>query len=201
MPDQQTEHLLTRYRAGDEAAAQELFHRYAERLAALVRSRLSAALGRRLDAEDVVQSAFRSFFGGVGQDRFTFGRSGDAWRLLVTITLHKLHRQARRHRAGKRDLRQEESPAPKEPGDPLAAALAREPAAAEAVAVAEEFQQCLATLAPRDRRIVELHLQGQADADVAAAAGCAERTVRRVRTDFRAELERRLLAEQEDARE
>ena len=39
-----------------------LFNRYAGRLTALARLRLSHAVAARVDAEDVVQSAYRSFF-------------------------------------------------------------------------------------------------------------------------------------------
>ena len=50
--------LLARWKAGDEAAATEIFDRYVQRLAGLARSRLSEKLRRRVDAEDVVQEAF-----------------------------------------------------------------------------------------------------------------------------------------------
>src|SRR5437879_3375640 len=94
--------LMARWRQGDQEAAEELFRRYAERLLALARSRLSARLARHVDPEDVVQSAFRSFFTGARADRFALRRSGDLWRLLVAITLHKLQHQVERHTAGKR---------------------------------------------------------------------------------------------------
>jgi RNA polymerase sigma-70 factor, ECF subfamily len=54
--------LLARWRSGDQQAAAELFRCYAGRLAALARSHLSRKIGQRLDAEDVVQSVYRSFF-------------------------------------------------------------------------------------------------------------------------------------------
>ena len=53
--------LLNRWREGDERAARALFQNYTARLIALVRSHLSEKLSRRLDPEDVVQSAYRSF--------------------------------------------------------------------------------------------------------------------------------------------
>ncbi len=54
--------LLIRWREGDQAAADALFRRYAERLIGLVRLRLSEKLARRVDPEDIVQSVYRSFF-------------------------------------------------------------------------------------------------------------------------------------------
>ncbi len=60
MADDESIELLSRIRQGDEQAATDLFERYVERLIRLAQSRLSAKLQRRIDAEDVVQSVYRS---------------------------------------------------------------------------------------------------------------------------------------------
>src|SRR5688572_26050654 len=96
--------LLNRVQRGDGQAAELIFERYASRLAALARSRLSKRLSRRIDPEDVTLSAWRSFFIGAAEGRFTISRGGDLWRLLVAMTLHKVHHQARRHSAKRRSL-------------------------------------------------------------------------------------------------
>src|SRR5688572_10742761 len=83
--------LLRLLAAGDEGAAATVFERYAERLTRLARSRLAARLAQRIDAEDVVMSAYRSFFVAARQGRFELERGGDLWRLLVEVTLHKLY--------------------------------------------------------------------------------------------------------------
>src|SRR5262245_61917038 len=69
--------LLARCREGDQQAAAELFRRYADRLIALARSRLSARLARRLDPEDAVHSAYRSFFADVREGRYHVEQGGD----------------------------------------------------------------------------------------------------------------------------
>ncbi len=107
--DQTTAEIVDRYRAGDENAAEELFRRYVFRLTLLARSRLSSKLAARTDASDIVLSAYRSFFVGAREGRFTLRRSGDLWRLLVSITLHKLHRQVRKHTAEMRSTAVEKS--------------------------------------------------------------------------------------------
>src|SRR5258708_13155234 len=84
-----------------------MFHRFAEKLIALGASRLSEKLGRRVDPEDVVQSAYRSFFVGARDGRYALERSGDLWRLLVAITMHKLHHQVERYTAVKRAVARE----------------------------------------------------------------------------------------------
>src|SRR5438552_1040222 len=101
--------LVERLRAGDQRAPEELFNRYLERLLSLARSRLSAKLSRRIDPEDVVQSAYRSFFVRACAGEYRLERSGDLWRLLVTIVLNKLRGQVEHHTAGKRALDLEQS--------------------------------------------------------------------------------------------
>src|SRR5437016_11133519 len=101
--------LLARYRQQDAAAAEALFQRYLKRLTQLARSRLSRKLAARVDAEDVVLSAFRSFFRLARGTEVTLRQSGDLWRLLVRITLRKVYRNARRHHADCRNVEDRKS--------------------------------------------------------------------------------------------
>jgi DNA-directed RNA polymerase specialized sigma24 family protein len=167
--------ILQRYRDGDERAADELFSRYVGRLTLLARSRLSPALASRTDPEDVVLSAYRSFFIRARDGRFALRRSGDLWRLLVAITLHKLYRQARKHKAERRALAARESQAPS--GERLH--LSREPSPEEAVALADELETLFSQLDAVSRRVVELRLQDREISEIAAEVGRTERTVRR----------------------
>jgi hypothetical protein len=74
----------------------DLVERYAHRLARLAEQHLSPKVAGRLDAEDVVQSAFRTFFRRSVQGEFQIDSSAQMWRLLAKITLMK----ARAARAG-----------------------------------------------------------------------------------------------------
>jgi len=173
--------LVARWRAGDQAAAAELFQRYASRLIALARSRLSARLAQRVDPEDVVQSAYRSFFGDAKDGRCDVRRGGDLWQLLVTITLHKLHDQVKRHRRAKRAVDREMTVGSDESWLNVEAHLATQLASPmEAVALADEVEQIMRDLKPLYRRILELRLQGYNIDEIAAATQSGERTVRRV---------------------
>ncbi len=187
MTDPSSAELLARYRRRDEAAAEELFHRYAGRLTALARSRLSRALAARVDPEDVVQSAYRSFFLLARDGDILLRASGDLWRLLVRITLRKVYRSARRHHADCRTVAREH-PEP----DEAEAALDREPTPAEAAALIDEVRGVLAPLGARERRMVEMRLQGHEVEAIAAELGRSARTVRRTLAAVGAELERRL---------
>lgn len=185
--------LVRRVRAGDETAAEALFHRYLERLIDLARSRLSRKMARRLDAEDVVQSAYRSFFLNIRHGRYQLLFSGDLWRLLAAITIHKVRRQVRRHTAEKRSVDLEESGI-------LELILesqregARMPTPDEAATLVDELQQVLAGLSPLYRRIFEFRLQDRSVEEVARRAGCSERTAHRALAIVRQQLESRLLA-------
>jgi RNA polymerase sigma-70 factor (ECF subfamily) len=54
--------LMNRLRTGDDAAAAEVFRRFADQLIHLARSQLDAGTLGKTDPEDVVQSVYRSFF-------------------------------------------------------------------------------------------------------------------------------------------
>jgi RNA polymerase sigma-70 factor (ECF subfamily) len=183
--------LLDRWRAGDEAAAGALFRRYADRLTKLTRSRLPARLAPRLDAEDVVQSAFRSFFAAVRQGRYDVEHGGDLWQLLVTITLRKLYHQIERHSARKRGAGREMPLT-----DDVQPASAKHMAAAnespaEALALIEEVEQLMSGLSDVQRHMVELRLQGHTLEEIAAATDRCPLTVRRVLQRVKNELQRR----------
>jgi RNA polymerase sigma-70 factor (ECF subfamily) len=179
-----TVELLARWREGDHQAEEELFSRYTTQLVALARSRLSPKLAGRVDAEDVVQSAYRSFF--LAADRFVIQRSGDLWRLLAKITLRKLYRQAGRHTALRRNVSRETSLGATTgiTGVPFEV-LAREPSPEEAVAVIDELEQVMRGLSPLHRRMVELRLQGYQLKEIAAQTDRSERLIRYVLTQVR----------------
>lgn len=190
MADPTSAELVARYASGDDPdAARELFQRFSSRLTALARSRLSAALAARVDPEDVVQSAYRSFFLLAREGTLHIREPGELWRLLVRITLRKVYRNVRRHRADCRSVEREEAGA--DAGEN--AALSREPTPADAAALIDELSGALGPLGTRQRRMVEMRLQGHEIGEIATAVKRSSRTVRRVLAAFGAELEQRLI--------
>jgi RNA polymerase sigma factor (sigma-70 family) len=173
--------LMARWREGDQQAAGEMFRRYAERLVALARRRMSTRLARHLDPEDVVQSAYRSFFSGARAGCYALRRDGDLWRLLAAITLHKLGRQVERHTASKRAVEREQ-PFGEENAllDLHGETPARGPTPDEEAALAETLERMLRGLGPLERRMIELRLQGCSLAEIAGDVHRSERTVRRL---------------------
>jgi len=149
-------------------------------LIALAKRRMSTNLARRVDPEDVVQSAYRSFCA-ADSDRFVLQRSGDLWRLLAGITLHKLQHQIRRHNALKRSIKNEQAFGDENSFDHFkTTAETREPPPDEAITMAEELEHLLRGLKPLDRKIVSLRLEGYHIEEIATVVERSERWVRRV---------------------
>jgi RNA polymerase sigma-70 factor (ECF subfamily) len=191
MTDNESATLLVRWRGGDQQAAAELVRRFTVRLLALARSQLSEKLARRVDPEDVVQSAYRSFFTGARADRYEVHGSGDLWQLLAAITMHKLQHQVARHTAGKRAVDRERGFGAGDSRCGLRAELiAREPSPADAAGMVDELDHLTRDLPPLHRKMVEMRLQGYALQEIADATGRSERLVRRVLDRLKANLQR-----------
>lgn len=175
--DRSSARIFASVAGGSDDAAAELFHRYLRRLSQLARSRLAPRVARRIDPEDIVMSAYRSFFVGARAGQFDIERSGDLWALLTTITLRKLYRTTAHHSAAKRNVASE-ADLPDD-FDLDRWVTSREPAPDEAIALADEVEAVLAQLQPVERRILELRLQGEQLENIASDTGTSERTVRR----------------------
>jgi RNA polymerase sigma-70 factor (ECF subfamily) len=186
----QSVNLMARWQAGDQQAASELFHRYADRLIALARSRLSPRLSQRVDPEDVVQSAYRSFFAGAREGQYDLERGGDLWQLLVVITLHKLHDQVRRHTSDKRSVEAEQNFGSEDSLLSLQAQLlSHTPSPVEALTLADLVQQVMRGLEPVERRMLRMRLQGHTLEEIAAETRLSRRSVRRVLERVKEQLE------------
>lgn len=176
LEDASNRELLDAWRSGNQNAATVLVRRYMARLTSLASSRLSRKLARRIEAEDVVLSAWRSFFVATGRDQVEVPGDDNLWPLLVTMTLRKLSRQAARHTAERRSIDAEVLPRD-EINWPLI--VSQDPTPAEAAMVTDEIENLMSGLASGDREILTRRLQGEVHASIADAVGCSERTVRR----------------------
>ncbi|HUG18199.1 MAG TPA: ECF-type sigma factor [Planctomycetaceae bacterium] len=195
--------LFAEYLEGKSEAATLLFDRYVTRLVALAKSRLSPLLQARVDPEDVVQSAYRSFFCKAKERNFSLIRSGDLWRLLAAFTINKAKACVEKELAQQRDPHREEK------STALLNAIQNEPSPEEAAILVEQLTLFMEGMKPRDRRILELRLQGETIDSIAVELGRSESdsdaapktlsaaTVRRVLRDSKAALERVLYADTE----
>ncbi|MEX0586168.1 MAG: ECF-type sigma factor [Pirellulales bacterium] len=175
---------MRRARCGDQGAATQIHARYEKRLRGLARRRLNDELAPRVDAEDVVQSAMRSFFRAAIDGAYAAPKSGELWQLLAAITRHKVRRARVYHLAGKRDARRTAG------GDAVRQLVDSDPRpAAELRMLVEEI---LADYSAAERRIVELRMAGHLVAEIAARSARSKRTVERALQEFRDELFERL---------
>jgi RNA polymerase sigma-70 factor (ECF subfamily) len=182
--------LMDRLRSGEDAAAREVFARFAARLVGLARRNLGGRLAAKVDPEDVVQSAYKSFFVRQREGGLEVGSWDGLWGVLTLITLRKCADRAAYYQAGKRDVSREVAGG----GEGDAAgdlALDREPRPEEAAVMAETVEALFRALAePDERAILELSLQGFTATEISEKLGRAERSVRRLREGLRKRLER-----------
>ena len=179
--------LVRRCREGDAEAARQLFGAYAQRLSRLAEGYLSRKLAGRVDGEDVVQSAFRTFFRRAAAGEFQIDSAAQLWQLLVRITVLKARGQGRRHAAARRDVAAERSPAGE---DWLVELASREPGPEEAVILLDQIESLLAGLPPVYARILELRLQGHSVREIVPSLNVARRTVYRALEVLQQRLER-----------
>jgi DNA-directed RNA polymerase specialized sigma24 family protein len=174
-------------KAGDLAAAEPLWERYHRRLVALARERLHPARRRAADEEDVVQSAFHSFFRGVTHGRFPQLHDRDnLWRLLVVITARKAVDQVvyqHRKRRGGGTLQGESRICPGVTDADDAAieqVVGDEPSPEFAVQVAEEYARLLEVLGDETlRRVAVWKMEGFTNDEIAERLDCSLRSVAR----------------------
>jgi RNA polymerase sigma factor (sigma-70 family) len=178
--------IMGRLRGGDDDAARQVFQRFGCRLVALARQRLDRRMRPKVDAEDVLQSAFRSFFTRASQGQYDLGSWEALWGLLVVITISKCARRAEYFRAAKRDVNRELASATASG----AGLLAREPTPEEAMVLTETVAELVRGLEPHEEEMIALFLQGHSIPEISKQVGWAERTVHRLLARTRKRLER-----------
>src|SRR4051794_33361153 len=170
---------LNMWRAGDENAAKHLFDRYVDQLVALARRRISQRLSSRIDAEDIVQSVFRTFFNRAKEGQFTVEDPDDLCKLLARITVHKTLRQVAFHKRGKRDAGMETGQS-EISQELLLSLLGGEPSPEETTAFLDQLEHFLCQMKPDDRRVLEMRMEGYSNVEIAAKLGITDRTIRRL---------------------
>jgi RNA polymerase sigma factor (sigma-70 family) len=168
-----------------ESEARALFDRYRRRLIGLARVHLGGRLRRKVDPEDVVQSAYKSLLIRYGNAVISMEGWEGLWGLLTRITIRKCADRAHYHKADCRDLHREADSA-----SLWREVTSREPTPEEAVVLAETVEGLLSGLRGIERTILELSLQGYSTQEISEQTGRAERTVRRLREQVRKQLEK-----------
>ena len=187
MSDDEVSRWLAELAQGDESALQRIWERYYERLVRLAREKLRGSTRRASDEEDVVQSAFYSFYRAATAGRFPrLDDRHDLWKLLVTITTRKAVAQIRcahRQKRGGGAVRGESvfaRPDGSRRGGGIGDVLGGEPTPEVAALVTEQCGRLLDALADESLRQVALAKpEGYTNDEIAEQMQCAPRTVER----------------------
>jgi RNA polymerase sigma-70 factor (ECF subfamily) len=176
--------LLRRFRGGQSSAGTELYLRYADRLRLLAAGQCAPDLAPRVDAEDIVQSVFRTFFRRAARGQYDVPEGEDLWKLFLVIALHKIRSTATFHRAAKRDVRATatgvlEAPAGQHFAAPDETALAT---------LQMVIDELLEALPASMRAIVELRIEGHEVEEIARRTQRSRRSVERALQEFRTRL-------------
>lgn len=187
IPDHSFDQLMTRLRAGDDAAATEVFHRFAHRLIGLARSQLDHLIRQKVDPEDILQSVYQSFFTRHAQGHFEVDGWDSLWGLLTVITVRKCAYRRKYYRAACRDVERESAPDPAVAG--AFDSVASDPTPSQAARLTETVEQVMRELVDREQDIFRLSLQGYDTEEISGRVGRTERTVQRVLKRIRQRLE------------
>jgi RNA polymerase sigma-70 factor (ECF subfamily) len=173
--NQDIEDLVKRAAGGDSGAAGEISRRVERPLRAAIRQRLGPELRARVDTDDIFQSTIFAALKDLGN--FTYQGDGAFMNWLSAIAERRIRMAARKHRAGKRDVRRERS----------LAAAAEVPGAGTTPTqgvvrgeITERIQTVLPQLPELERRVVELHsFEGRGFPDVARELGLTDKNAAR----------------------
>ena len=184
MNDSSVTRWLERLGTGDNVAAAKLWNAYFDRLVHLAHGRLQAKFAKVNDAEDIALSAFHSFCRGVENKKFPALSDRDGlWRLLVSITIHKLLHVVRDQKRIKRGGQFQELHGLDSSSDSIAAVnqiVSREPSPDFALEVAEQYQEMMHSL--EDKELIQLatwKMEGYTNDEIAKKLNRATRTVER----------------------
>lgn len=176
--------LLRRFQKGNHDAATQIYVRYAQRLHALASRQCAPDLAVRYDADDVVQSVFRTFFRRAAQGNYDVPDGDELWKLFLVIALNKVRSAGAYHRAARRDVRRTGA------GEALDQVPSSDLNDDEPgmVALKLAIEQVLEGLPEGHRRMIEMRIEGYEVGEIAERTGRAKRSVERILQGFRASL-------------
>lgn len=168
--------LVRRLQTGNEDAATQLYLRYARRLHALARANTSPDLAARVDADDIVQSVFRTFFRRAARGDYEVPDGEQLWKLLLVIGLNKIRSVGAFHRAARRDVRVSRG------GEALRLAVeSREVGDETSLQILKMvIDDALAELTPEHRQILNMRIEGHDVATIATELGRSKRSIERI---------------------
>lgn len=175
-------HWIDLVKAGDSAAANQIWRLYFDRLVRAVRGRLVGQNRAVSDEEDIVLSVFDSFYNAAENGNFPdLADRDDLWRLLLRMSARKVidkrRHDARQRRGGKVMLHSLDQAA--EDGS-IIEAIGDEPSPEMVLMMQESVEQFFSHLGVGQLRdLAGAKLEGYSNAELARRFGCSERTIER----------------------
>jgi len=173
--------IMLRLRDGDRDAAELVWRRFVGPLLAVAHRHLNASTRQKIDPDDVVQSAYRTFFVRYAKGQFDLADWSSLWGLLARITVRKCGRKVAFFRAQQRDVHREVASSSRCPSsfqDVLVGSECTPDETAAMLDTVEHMMSCVST--PEHRRIILRLLEGADVATISGEVGRSEYTVRRV---------------------
>ncbi len=162
--------LLRAVNAGTPSGAEKLDREYRQKLHALADRGMDNRLRQREDPEDIVQSVLGTVFRRTAQGQLHFEHTSELWRLLETVTRHKIIKHAEYQKAKKRTPKAEEY----QDADAL---LDREPTPDEQAVAKDLIDNLLKGLDQSYSKIALLLEEGHSERAIAEQLGCTRSAV------------------------
>jgi RNA polymerase sigma factor (sigma-70 family) len=177
--------FFDRLNQGDSSAFSELDRQYRAKLCRLVEKEMNRRFRKGKGPEDIVQSAFRTFYRRNAQGEFQIDSSAALWRLLETITIRKLSKHVKSLGTKKRNVEREEHP-----GGPES--LGKEPTPDEAALAADLIEMVLEGLDESYAQLLGMLLKNCTEEEIAKALKTTRARVRGMLKRLRSRMERLL---------
>lgn len=186
--------LVGRIARNQDQRAAELVHDFCRpRLTAFARSRIFPKLLQRIDAEDVVQETFQSFFRGVYANRFQIDTTSELWNTLLAICMNKIRTESQHHSRKKRSFDREERHEDFGSGvDKAASSMVAADPLCGVQNVLAQLRSIVGHMDSRDQETMLDSIRGMKNNEIAEKYGCSERSVRRVFERIRSRLQAEL---------
>ena len=194
-------HWIERVKAGDSAAANQIWHHYFDRLVRAVRRRLQGQNRAVSDEEDVVLSVFDSFYEAAQKGRFPdLADRDDLWQLLLRMSARKVvdkrRRDSRQRRGGGVQIHSINTPV--DDDDRAIEVIGDEPSPGMVLMMQETIEQFFSHLGVGELRdLAGAKLEGYSNAEMAERFGCSERTIERRLHLIREKCQQEMLANDE----
>lgn len=177
--------LLNRVAEGDSLAENQLYQQFCRKLIALAAVKISTAFRSKVDAEDIVQSVYRSFFIRFRADRVQVESWESLWSFLACVTIRKCSEKSRRLMAEKRGGGTVTSLSEAIENGAIASNSSPEPSPEELLVLEETIAELLEPFSESQADIIRLRMEGFTFAEIGEKIGRTERTVYRSMNELR----------------